>query len=181
MKDPYKQWNRCDFCGRFIGFKDFDEGRAKRIYYFDQASSWDPMPEEKYDTYHVECYEKEAAVEEDRKEREYITKEEYEIIMEQHKAMNDELLRRDRDKNDLAAMLERLNTNGDRWAWEPMGGLYLVPKEDRPGEGYDTPLAAVQAALEEVEKTRIDPAIYCPECGGVDAHRPGCGFTKGKD
>ncbi|MHC4621089.1 MAG: hypothetical protein ACYTEQ_25365 [Planctomycetota bacterium] len=40
----------------------------------------------------------------------------------------------------LAAKLERLNTNRDGWTWEPLGGLYLVPKEERPGEGHDTPL-----------------------------------------
>jgi hypothetical protein len=50
----------------------------------------------------------------------------------------------------LAANLERLNTNRDRWTWEPLGGLYLVPKEERPGEGHDTPLAAVAAAIKEI-------------------------------
>jgi hypothetical protein len=52
-------WNRCDYCGKFISYADFDTERAKRD--FDVV--WRPSvsggePDEQYDTYHVACKQK---------------------------------------------------------------------------------------------------------------------------
>lgn len=56
-KEEKKKWNRCDYCGRFIGLKEFAEGTAKRTCYYTQSSSWEPETEERYDTYHIACRE----------------------------------------------------------------------------------------------------------------------------
>jgi len=47
-------WNRCDACGRFIGFAEFDDGRAHRI--FNLRYDWirEDVIEE-YETLHTAC------------------------------------------------------------------------------------------------------------------------------
>ena len=45
-------WNRCDYCGRFIGLKEFDEGNARRF----MSQPDNHFGPEKYMTYHVYCY-----------------------------------------------------------------------------------------------------------------------------
>lgn len=43
-------WNRCDICGRFIGFDDFASGLAKRLFYLDPFDG-----EERYETICKNC------------------------------------------------------------------------------------------------------------------------------
>jgi len=39
-------WNRCDECGRFIAFKDFDNGAVRRLIYPDSeltCETWETL------------------------------------------------------------------------------------------------------------------------------------------
>ena len=52
--DPIHTWSRCDYCGRFIGLVEYDDGRAERI----MVNHYDEIGEqvtEDYETHHVAC------------------------------------------------------------------------------------------------------------------------------
>jgi hypothetical protein len=48
-------WNRCDYCGRFISYDDFEDGEARA----EVGTSYDG--DEYVDYWHVACAEKEKA------------------------------------------------------------------------------------------------------------------------
>jgi hypothetical protein len=51
-------WNRCDYCGQFIAFKEFKEGgNAERhcITFETQQANGEWKSDEVYKTYHLEC------------------------------------------------------------------------------------------------------------------------------
>ena len=49
--NPYKFWNRCDYCGRFIGLKEFADNIAQRYLLTPDTA----FTAETYETYHVKC------------------------------------------------------------------------------------------------------------------------------
>jgi len=44
-------WNRCNVCGQFIAYSDFESGEAKNVLVNPSAYG----TEEVWDTYHVRC------------------------------------------------------------------------------------------------------------------------------
>lgn len=49
-------WNRCDYCGRWISFADFEVGRAKREFGFVAIETLSgPDVDESFETYHEAC------------------------------------------------------------------------------------------------------------------------------
>jgi hypothetical protein len=52
----YDVWNRCDVCGRFIAYKDFDDGKARRC----MVTPDSDYSSEAYETLCIKCNGKEA-------------------------------------------------------------------------------------------------------------------------
>lgn len=48
--EPYRCWNRCDFCGRFIAYNDFDNGASREMILPDSDYS-----NETYETICIKC------------------------------------------------------------------------------------------------------------------------------
>lgn len=48
-----KLWHQCDYCGRFIGLKEFEEGSAVRNLLTPDSH----FTTEEYETFHKECEE----------------------------------------------------------------------------------------------------------------------------
>lgn len=46
-----KYWNRCDYCGKFIGYEDFHYGLADRFLTTPDTA----FSSETYKTFHVKC------------------------------------------------------------------------------------------------------------------------------
>lgn len=46
---------QCDICGKFISYKDFEDGKAKR----ELTTPDSALTSEDYETYHIECMKKE--------------------------------------------------------------------------------------------------------------------------
>lgn len=46
-----KIWNRCDYCGKFIGFKEFQNGKSERKMVIPESE----LTIETYETYHIKC------------------------------------------------------------------------------------------------------------------------------
>lgn len=52
-----KQWNRCDYCGKFISFSDLDSGKASRKLVTPDSY----LSKEEYETVCSKCNAKEMA------------------------------------------------------------------------------------------------------------------------
>ena len=52
------RWNKCNVCGRFIAYSDFETGKAVNVLTNPSAYG----AEEEWDTYHVACEEDDKAV-----------------------------------------------------------------------------------------------------------------------
>lgn len=49
--DTSKCWNRCEYCGKFVSFKDIEEGKVvHKLLYPDSQ-----FTKETYETYHKSC------------------------------------------------------------------------------------------------------------------------------
>ena len=52
MKKEY--WNRCIYCGKFIGYSDFDDGKAESAAFITEVGSFD-WPSDECKHYHKKC------------------------------------------------------------------------------------------------------------------------------
>lgn len=49
--EPDKHWNRCDYCGRFIGLKEFANHTAETFLVTPDTE----FTAETYETFHIKC------------------------------------------------------------------------------------------------------------------------------